>query len=164
MRQLLSVRKYENFKKRLNEVYSSLDNFYNQFGEILRVRIKKQDISLVKNPKLAMYNLYSASKALVEFQKEFNLLFSDYSSFDENFYRQELENMLTLVNVCRYVIDNPPKGNAIAYDSKLNIEKELTILMIHFQKLLQSLMVRFLRERNMLIFVLITIWKITALK
>ena len=92
-------------------------------------------------------------------------MFSDYSSLDENFSRQELENMLTLVNVCRYVLDNPPKGNAIAYDSKQNIEKELTILMIHFQKLLQSLMVPFLRVINMLIFVLITIWNvITALK
>lgn len=145
MRQLLSVRKYENFKKRLNEVYSSLDNFYNQFGEILRVRIKKQDISLVKNPKLAMYNLYSASKALVEFQKEFNLLFSDYSSFDENFYRQELENMLTLVNVCRYVIDNPPKGNAIAYDSKLKYRKGTNYFNDTFSKVVTKLNGTFLK-------------------
>lgn len=123
MRQLLSVGKYDNFRKALNNVYSSLDNFYKQFLEIIQVRIKKQDIRLVKNPGLAMYNLYSASKALVDFQKEYNLLFSDYSSLDENFSRQELENMLTLVNVCRYVLDNPPKGNAIAYDSKQKYRK-----------------------------------------
>ena len=77
MRQLLSVGKYENFRKSLNDVYSSLDNFYNQFVEILRVRINKQDISIVKNPRLAMYNLYSAAKAFVVFQKEYGLLFSD---------------------------------------------------------------------------------------
>lgn len=123
MRQLLSVGKYDNFRKALNNVYSSLDNFYKQFLEIIQVRIKKQDIRLVKNPGLAMYNLYSASKALVDFQKEYNLLFSDYSSLDENFSRQELENMLTLVNVCRYVLDNPPIGNAIAYDSKQKYRK-----------------------------------------
>ena len=123
MRQLLSVGKYENFRKHLNDVYSSLDNFYNQFVEILRVRINKQDISIVKNPRLAMYNLYSAAKAFVVFQKEYDLLFSDYSSLDEDFAKQELENVLTLVNVWRYVLDNQPKGCAIAYDSKQKYRK-----------------------------------------
>lgn len=118
MRQLLSVGKYEKFRKRLNDVYSSLDNFYNQFVEVLRVRINKQDISIVKNPRLAMFNLYSAAKAIVDFQKEYELLFSEYSSLNEDFAKQELENILTLVNVWRYVLDNQPKGCAIAYDSK----------------------------------------------
>lgn len=123
MRQLLSVGKYENFRKSLNDVYSSIDNFYNQFVEILRVRINKQDISIVKNPRLAMYNLYSAAKAFVVFQKEYDLLFSNYSSLDEDFAKQELENVLTLVNVWRYVLDNQPKGCAIAYDSKQKYRK-----------------------------------------
>lgn len=118
MRQLLSVGKYENLRKRLNDVYSSLDNFYNQFVEVLRVRINKQDISIVKNPRIAMFNLYSAAKAIVDFQKEYALLFSEYSLLNEDFAKQELENILTLVNVWRYVLDNQPKGRAIAYDSK----------------------------------------------
>ena len=96
----------------------SLDNFYNQFIEVLRVRVQKQDISIVENPRLAMYNLYSAAKALADFQKEYDLLFSDYSSLNEDFAKQELENVLTLVNVWRYVLDNQPKGYAIAYDAK----------------------------------------------
>ena len=123
MRQLLSVGKYENFRKRLNDVYSSLDNFYNQFAEVLLVRINKQDINIVKNPRLAMFNLYSAAKALVEFQKEYKLLFSDYSSLGEDFAKQELENILTLVNVWRCVLDNQPKGYAIAYDSRQKYRK-----------------------------------------
>lgn len=123
MRQLLSVDKYEKFRKRLNDVYSSLDNFYNQFVEVLRVRINKQDISIVKNPRLAMFNLYSAAKAIVDFQKEYELLFSEYSSLNEDFAKQELENILTLVNVWRYVLDNQPKGYAIAYDSKQKYRK-----------------------------------------
>ena len=123
MRQLLSVGKYEKFRKRLNDVYSSLDNFYNQFVEVLRVRINKQDISIVKNPRLAMFNLYSAAKAIVDFQKEYELLFSEYSSLNEDFAKQELENILTLVNVWRYVLDNQPKGCAIAYDSKQKYRK-----------------------------------------
>lgn len=118
MRQLLSVGKYEKFRKRLDDVYSSLDNFYNQSVEVLRVRINKQDISIVKNPRLAMFNLYSAAKAIVDFQKEYELLFSEYSSLNEDFAKQELENILTLVNVWHYVLDNQPKGCAIAYDSK----------------------------------------------
>lgn len=123
MRQLLSVGKYEIFRKRLNDVYSSLDNFYNQFAEVLLVRINKRDINTVKNPRLAMFNLYSAAKALVEFQKEYNLLFSDYSSLGEDFAKQELENILTLVNVWRFVLDNQPNGYAIAYDSKQKYRK-----------------------------------------
>lgn len=74
--------------------------------------------SIVENPRLAMYNLYSAAKALADFQKEYDLLFSDYSSLNEDFAKQELENVLTLVNVWRYVLDNQPKGYAIAYDAK----------------------------------------------
>lgn len=123
MRQLLSVGKYEIFRKRLNNVYSSLDNFYNQFAEVLLVRINKQDINIVENPRLAMFSLYSAAKALVEFQKEYNLLFSDYSSLGEDFAKQELENILTLVNVWSCVLDNQPKGYAIAYDSKQKYRK-----------------------------------------
>lgn len=123
MRQLLSVGKYENFRKRLYDVYSSLDIFYNQFVEVLRVRINKQDISIVKNSRLAMFNLYSAAKAIVDFQKEYELLFSEYSSLNEDFAKQELENILTLVNVWRYVLDNQPKGCAIAYDSKQKYRK-----------------------------------------
>ena len=70
-----------------------------------------------------MFNLYSAAKALVEFQKEYKLLFSDYSSLGEDFAKQELENILTLVNVWRCVLDNQPKGYAIAYDSKQKYRK-----------------------------------------
>lgn len=41
MQQLLSVGKYEKFRKLLNRVYASLDNFFNQFAEVLLVRINK---------------------------------------------------------------------------------------------------------------------------
>ncbi len=123
MRQLLSVGKYENFRKCLNDVYSSLDNFYNQFVEVLRIRLNKQDISTVKNPRLAMFNLYSAAKTFAVFQQEYDLLFSNYSSLDEGFAKQELENVLTLVNVWRHVLDNRPKGYAIAYEAKQKYRK-----------------------------------------
>lgn len=123
MRQLLSVGKYEKFRKCLNDVYSSFDKFYNQFIEVLRVRLNKQDINTVKNPRLAMYNLYSAAKTLVDFQEEYDLLFSNYSSLGDNFAKYELENVLTLVNIWCHVLNNQPKGYAIAYDAKQKYRK-----------------------------------------
>ncbi|MDE6434363.1 MAG: hypothetical protein K2L07_09050 [Lachnospiraceae bacterium] len=122
-RQLLSVEKYEKFRKLLNNVYSSIENFYNQFAEVLMVRIKKQDISIVNNPRLAMFNLFSAAKTIVSFQQEYISLFSRYSSLKGSFAQQELENILTLVNVWRHVLDNQPKGYAIAYDAKQKYRK-----------------------------------------
>ncbi len=118
MQQLLSVGKYEKFRKLLNRVYTSLDNFFNQFAEVLLVRVNKQDINTVKNPRLAMFNLFSAAKDIVDFQKNYNLLFSKYTSLGEAYNQQELENILILVNVWRHVIDNRPRGFAIAYDAK----------------------------------------------
>ena len=41
----------------------------------------------------------------------------------ESFSQQELENILTLVNVWRHVLDNQPKGYAIAYDAKQKYQK-----------------------------------------
>ncbi len=118
MQQLLSVGKYEKFRKLLNRVYASLDNFFNQFAEVLLVRINKQDMNIVKNPRLAMFNLFSAAKDIVGFQQNYKLLFSKYSSLSEAYDQRELENILILVNVWQYVISNQPKGYAIAYDAK----------------------------------------------
>ena len=126
MRQLLSVEKYKRFRKCFNEVYSSLDNFYNQFAEVLLVRIKKQDISLIKNPRLAMFNLYSAAKAFSSFCNEYDSLFSEYSALSTSFMQEELENLLTLLNVWRQVLDTSPKGEAIAYKAKLRYRKGKT--------------------------------------
>lgn len=94
MQQLLSVGKYEKFRKLLNRVYASLDNFFNQFAEVLLVRINKQDMNIVKNPRLAMFNLFSAAKDIVGFQQNYKLLFSKYSSLSEAYDQQELENIL----------------------------------------------------------------------
>lgn len=126
MRQLLSVKKYERFRKYFNEVYSSLDNFYNQFAEVLSARIAKQNTSSIKNPRLAMLNLYSAAKSFCGFCYEYDSLFSEYSGLSTSFKQKETENLLTLLNVWRHVLDNPPKGQAIAYGAKLRYRKGKT--------------------------------------
>ena len=123
MRQLLSVEKYKNFRKYYNDTYTSIDNFYNQFSDILLARVKKQSLESIKNIKIAMFNLYNASKELYNFQIEYNSLFSKFSSLDENFAQKELENILTLVNVWRVVLDEVPKGIAIAYNAKQKVRK-----------------------------------------
>lgn len=123
MRSLLSVEKYENFRKQFDDLYTSLDNFYNQFAEVLLARLKKQDLTSINNPRLAMFNLYSAAKTLYSFQQEYDFLFSEYSTLDKSFAQQELENTLTLVNVWRNVLDFPSNGQAIAYDAKLRYRK-----------------------------------------
>ena len=118
MRQLLSVKKYEKFRKSLNDVYTSLDNFYRQFAKVLLARIHKQNLDTIDNPKLAMFNLYAVAKALMGFQKEYDSLFARYSSLPEMFAQQETEAVLTLVNVWRHILDYPPRGQAIAYDAR----------------------------------------------
>lgn len=123
MAQLLSVGKYERFRKQYNQVCSSMENFCNQFSEVLLVRIKKGDINTVRNPRLAIYNLYTASTALVGFQQEYHSLFSRYSSLDGSFSSKEIETVLTLLNVWRHVLDNPPRGLPIAYDAKQKYRK-----------------------------------------
>lgn len=123
MRQLLSVEKYKIFRKKFNDVYTSLDNFYNQFADVLLARIKKQDLKDIKNPRLAMFNLYAAAKALYRFQLEYDSLFSEYSGLEQLFAQKELESALTLLNVWRNVLDTPPKGYDIAYDAKQRYRK-----------------------------------------
>lgn len=123
MRQLLSVNKYECFRKLYNNVYSSLENFFNQFATVLLVRYNHGDMESISNPKLAMHNLYSAAKALYFCQKEYEKLFYEYTSLSDNFKTQELQDLLTLVNVWRYVLDNEPKGYAIAYNAKQKYKK-----------------------------------------
>ena len=122
--QLLSVGKYEKFRKHYNDLCSSMSNFSNQFSEILLVRIKKQDIGSIKNPRLAIFNLFTAAKSLFFFQQEYNVLFSRYSSvFDEAYDGHERESLLTLLNMWCHILDYPPRGIAIAYDAKLKFRK-----------------------------------------
>lgn len=121
--QLLSVGKYENFRKQFSNLCSSMNNFCNQFAEILLVRVNKQDISMIKNPRLAMSNLFAAAKSLFSFQQEYNALFSRYSSVDDTYADYEQESLLTLVNMWRHVLDYPPRRVSIAYDAKQRYRK-----------------------------------------
>ena len=58
----------------------------------------KQNIDVVDNPRLAMFNLYSAAKTLIEFQQEYSTLFLRYSSLPKSFAEEELEYLPTESN------------------------------------------------------------------
>lgn len=116
-----------------------MDNFYNQFFDVFSVRLKRQDINTIDNPRIAMFNLYAASKNLVNFQKEYDLLFSEYSTLNGDFSKHELENTMTLVNVWRYMLDNQPKNHDIAYDSKQKYRKGINYFLDNLSKAVTAL-------------------------
>lgn len=126
IRQLLSIEEYKPFRKLLNDVYGSLDNFFSQANEIILARLHGKSMGEIKNPRLAMFNLYTAAKALPAFQNEYDRLFPSYSTLEDSFRQQETENILTLLNVWRYVLDYPPTGTTIVYDAKERVKKEKT--------------------------------------
>lgn len=126
MRQLLSVEKYNLFKKYFNEIYLYLISFYNNFDKTLFTRIKKQNITSTRTPNLAMLNLYSAVKTFYYFSHEYDSLFLEYSTLNTSFKQEEIDNFLTLLNVWRHVLDNPPHKQAIAYNAKLQYRNSKT--------------------------------------
>lgn len=118
MTPLLSVKKYSQFKKLFNDVYTSLDNYYSQFSTVLLARINKQEIPVEENPQLSMINLYNAGKNLSFFQIEYNHLFHRYSTLTNGFDVQETENLLVLINMWNTVIKTATQRHPIAYDAK----------------------------------------------
>lgn len=123
MRQLLAVEKYKMFRSTLNDVFFSLDNFYTQMIEVIRARVNNQGLDNLGNPNLSMFNLYAAAKALLGFHQEYKCLFERHGSLDDDFAKEELESLLTLVNVWRHVLDKPPKGATLSYDAKQQYKK-----------------------------------------
>ena len=121
--QLLSAWKYKKFRKHYSDLCSSMSNFCNHFLEILLARLNRREIDTIENSRLAIYNLFEATKALFPFQQEYNVLFSSYSSADRTYDDHERESCLTLLNMWRYVLDYPPRGISIAYPAKQRYRK-----------------------------------------
>lgn len=123
VQQLLSVEKYNRFRKVFGNVYTSLDTFYNQFADMLLVRLNRKSVEDIKNIRLAMYNLFCAARDISKLQQEYNALFWQYSTLDKDFCQHETESFLTMVNVWRIVLDSVPRGQAIAYNAKQTFRK-----------------------------------------
>ena len=115
----ISMHIYQDFRKNVHDTCFSFDNFLNGFTNILASRIKKVEIDQSQNPGLTLINLYNASKELFQMQHEFNKLFLPYAAKDYFLFAQnEQEQMLTLLNLWHHVLNNPPRGYAVAYDAK----------------------------------------------
>ena len=122
---LAFVEPYKKLLKNYTETFDSLNNFYSQFYTVLLLRSKKQSIDEEKNTRLSIFNLFNAAKNLGRFQKEYNVLFRDYTSCDNDFCQQEFEHVLTLLNTWHEVINRIPHGFAISYDAKQKIKQDL---------------------------------------
>lgn len=132
----LSFNLYTNFRKSFGDTYRQLELFYDQFAEVLLARINRQNLDHINNPRLPLINLFNSAKALWTMQKEYNKLFSNYRTIEDDFEKQEIEEMLTLLNIWAHVFENPMKGYAIAYDAKQLSRKSCVTIEQAFNKAL----------------------------
>lgn len=121
--QTLSHNKYESFKKAFSYTYLHFEAFYNQFSDVLLARLKKKELDGIENPKLPLINLFDSAKKLVTLQKEYNTLFSSYSTLNADFDDQELESLIILLNMWAHIIKYPIKGLSIRYTAKERYRK-----------------------------------------
>ena len=117
------VDKYKRFRKSYSKTFQSLDNFFQQCEEVLTVRVLNKPIDDVKNPRLAIYNLFDSAKNIVDFQKEYQNLFAPYSLLDRDFAAHEIEDLLILVNMWTEVLANAPRGFPLSYEAKQRHKK-----------------------------------------
>lgn len=132
----LSFSLYNGFKKSFDDTYRSLKLFYQQFVEILLTRIRGENLDNIDNPLLPIIYLFDSAKAIWEMQKEYNIFFCSYKTLENGFEEKEIEGMLILLNMCVHVLENLPKGYAIAYDAKQLYRRSCDIVEKAFEKAL----------------------------
>lgn len=123
----LSLTIYTEFIKSFGDTYRQLMLFFDQFANVLLARIEGHNLDDLKNPRLPLINLFNSAKSLWIMQIEYNTLFSHYRTLKDGFEKQEIEGMLTLVNVWSHIFEHPMKGYAIAYTKHL-YKKSNTII------------------------------------
>ncbi|MGW8820852.1 hypothetical protein ACWGNU_01945 [Paenibacillus lautus] len=126
--QLLSYNKYKSFIKAFSETYLHLETFFNQFADVLLARLRNEDIDKIGNPKLPLINLFESTKKLVTLQKEYNALFSSYSTLNADFDNQEVEGLIILLNMWAHVFKYPIKGVPIRYAAKEKYRKLKSVI------------------------------------
>jgi len=120
---LASLEKYKCFTNTYRDVRSCFSQFCNTFEKMLVLRFDNKVVNEEKQSGLSLVNLYAAIKSLPTFQREYNDLFSKYSTLEKQFDVRERESLLTLLNVWKYVMDHPAKGISIAYTAKEQYKK-----------------------------------------
>lgn len=117
------VDKYKRFRKSFSKTFQPLDNFFRQCEEVLAIRVFNKPNDNVKEFRLAIINLFDSAKNIVEFQKEYQYLFSPYSMLDTTFAAREVEDILVLVNMWSEVMASVPRGFSLSYEAKQRHKK-----------------------------------------
>lgn len=131
----LSLHLYENFRKSFNDTYSDFYIFLDSFSDILDLRIKREEFSQSKNPRLTLINLCGVAQALFQMQQEYNKLFLSYAAKDYlTFEQNEKEAMLTFLNLWHHILNNLPRGYAVSYDAKQYYRKTSNLVRDGFKK------------------------------
>ncbi|OUM88449.1 MAG: hypothetical protein BAA01_01095 [Bacillus thermozeamaize] len=130
----LSIYLYKDFTKSFKDTFHNFFLFVDRFINILFSRTKGLNYNL-KDSELALINIYDSAKSLFKMQQEYSKLFLRYAPEDYiQFEREEVEGMITLLNIAHHVVNNPPRGIAIAYDAKQRYRKIEKLVNKTFEK------------------------------
>lgn len=119
--------KYKKLKKELSNSYSSVENFFKNFADVLLKRINHSSLEGI-NLNLGLFNLFESLKSISKMQLEFDNFFQNYRSLEVGFNDVEIENLNVMLNVWHHVIEEPPKGYPIAYDAKQKYRKAIKLV------------------------------------
>lgn len=115
---------------------SGLHNFFNQFEDVLVSRIKNEEIK----SDLSLKNIYESSKALSSVQKEFRTLFKAYVDHNYSIFAdEEIEGMITALNVWESVLNQKPRGFILSYNAKQTYKKSESFIFNKFEEAIVSL-------------------------
>ncbi len=114
--------KYKKLKKELSTGYTSVENFFKNFADVILKRINRTSLEGI-NLNLGLSNLFEALGSISKMQLEFDEFFQNYRSLEVGFNDVEVENLNIMLNVWHHVVEAPPKGYQIAYDAKQKYRK-----------------------------------------
>lgn len=132
----ISIQPYKNLKKALRQLISGLQNFLNQFIEVVVSRIKNEDIQ----SNLSLRNFYEAAKGMQALQEEYKSLFLPYTDRGySNFANQEKDLMLTALNLWGNVLEQKLRGFGLSYNARQRFEKSEVVINDGFKRVISSL-------------------------
>jgi len=115
---------YREFGKCLNDFVINYSSFIDKFWEVLLIRKKGEKKYKLQNIRSTNLFLFEASKSLINMQHEYNKLFSSYTPDKYlSLNQEELEGMLTLLNVWKHVLENIPRGYSITFKALQNYRR-----------------------------------------
>jgi len=134
-----SIDQYSGFRKSFVKTYTSLISFFDSFAEVILARIEGRGLEDLKSSRLTLINLFDSAKSLEIMQNEYISLFDKYRTIEADFEKQEIESLLTLLNMWSFVYKYQIKGEALAYNSRQLYRKSNTITEDAFETALKTI-------------------------